>query len=358
MYENILDIGRAAVQIKEEVGVADISIIVPVYNTRNYLSECIESILAQSFSDFELILVDDESKDGSSVLCDEYVQKDSRIKVIHQKNTGAASARNTGVALAQGNYICFVDSDDMISPDYCKTLYDLLDGTTYDFSVCGSNRFQDNNIVALYNGVSGVMSNAEYLYAQLQKKSEFGFWNKMFRRNLFNELHFVAGRRNEDVIFSCDIAQKLHNGIVCTDEMLYFYRMNDEGVTARQNKKADPDMIYAGAYLVNTAKKIYPEIVDECLRYAVSYPWTFLDKVYVKRAFKENKKYLNDLQALLRTYQQEYSQLTYFDDKTRNRMMLFARSKLLYAVNAYARLIRLYLFRLLRKDPYADGHGI
>lgn len=338
---------------------AEISIIVPVYNTQKYLPDCIESIRKQSFSDFELILVDDESKDESGVLCDEYAQQDTRIRVIHQKNAGAASARNTGVAQAKGKYVCFVDSDDMISPDYCKTLYEILDGTQFDFSVCGSYRFkEDNVIIAVYNGVAGAMSNAEYLYAQLQKKSEFGFWNKMFRRDLFDELCFVAGRRNEDVIFSCDIAKKLHNGVICTDEQLYFYRMNDEGVTAKQNKKADPDMIYAGAYLIETAKNIYPRIVDECLRYAVAYPWTFLDKVYVQRSFKENKKYLNDLQAHLRTYRQEYSRLTYFDENIRKRMMLFARGKILYAFNAYTRLLRLYMFKLLKKDPYASGHGI
>lgn len=338
---------------------AEVSIIVPVYNSKKHLPKCIESILAQSFTNFEVILIDDESKDGSGDLCDEYAKQDSRIRVIHQKNAGAASARNAGIAQAQGEYVCFVDSDDMISPDYCKILHELLDGTQFDLSVCGSYRFkEDNVIIAEYSGVSGVISNAEYLYAQLQKKSEFGFWNKMFRRKLFDELQFVAGKRNEDVIFSCDIAKTLHKGVVCTDELLYFYRMNDEGVTAKQNKKADPDMIYAGAYLVDTAKNIYPEIVDECLCYAVAYPWTFLDKVYVQRSFKENKDYLKDLQTLLRTYRQEYSQLSYFDENIRNRMMLFARSKLLYAFNAYARLIRLYLFRLLRKDPYADGHGI
>lgn len=338
---------------------AEVSIVVPVYNAEKYLASCIDSILAQTFVDFELILVDDESKDNSGQLCEGYVQKDSRVKVIHQKNAGAASARNTGIAQAQGKYICFVDSDDLISPDYCKILHNLLDGTRFDFSVCGSYRFvEDNAILTTYNGVSGVLSNAEYLYAQLQKKSEFGFWNKMFRRELFNELCFVAGRRNEDVIFSCDIAQKLHCGVVCTDEQLYFYRMNDEGVTAKQNKKADPDMIYAGAYLVDTAKKIYPEIMNQCLYYAVSYPWTFLDKIYVQRSFKENAKYLNDLQVLLRTYREEYSQLICFDKNIRHRMRLFARSKLLYAFNAYARLFRLYLFKLLKKDVYADGHGI
>ena len=337
----------------------ELSIIVPVHNTKNYLPACIDSILAQSFTNFELILIDDESTDGSGSLCDKYAQQDSRIKVIHQKNAGAASARNTGVRQAQGKYICFVDSDDMIAPDYCRTLYDLLDGTQFDLSVCGSCRFKrENQIIAVYNGVAGEMSNAEYLYAQLQRKSEFGFWNKMFRKELFEQLCFVAGRRNEDVIFSCDIAKKLYNGVICTSEQLYFYRMNEEGVTARQNKNADPDMIYAGMYLVETAKNIYPEIVNDCLRYAAVYPWSFVDKIYVHRTFKDDQEYLNRLQEYLRNYRLEYSQMSCLDSKIRKRMMLFARSRILYAFNAYARLARLYFFRILGKDPYADGHGI
>lgn len=92
-----------------------ISVIVPVYNVEKYLSRCIDSIISQTFSDFELILVDDGSTDSSGKICDEYGKKDGRVKVIHKRNGGLSSARNCGLENAKGNYICFVDSDDWIS---------------------------------------------------------------------------------------------------------------------------------------------------------------------------------------------------------------------------------------------------
>lgn len=104
-----------------------ISVIVPVYNTENYLAECIQSILAQSFTDFELILVDDGSTDSSPEICDEYCKKDSRIRVLHKKNGGVSTARNMALDVALGEYICFIDSDDSVGIDYLKNLAPVED---------------------------------------------------------------------------------------------------------------------------------------------------------------------------------------------------------------------------------------
>lgn len=104
----------------------EISIIVPVYKAEAYLCRCVDSILTQSFTDFELILVDDGSPDNCPVICDAYVALDSRVKVIHQKNAGVSSARNAGLDLAQTKYIMFCDSDDYISNDWCQVLYESI----------------------------------------------------------------------------------------------------------------------------------------------------------------------------------------------------------------------------------------
>ena len=97
-----------------------VSVIVPVYNTEKYLPECIESVLFQSYTDFELLLIDDGSTDGSGLICDEYARKDFRIKVVHKSNGGVSSARNEGLDIARGEYVCFVDSDDWVCKDYLK----------------------------------------------------------------------------------------------------------------------------------------------------------------------------------------------------------------------------------------------
>ena len=104
-----------------------ISIIVPVYNTEKYLKRCVDSILSQNYADFELWLVDDGSTDGSGALCDSYQQKDSRVRVFHQKNAGVSAARNYGVDQAQGEWVCFVDSDDEVLPDYLSDMIKAAD---------------------------------------------------------------------------------------------------------------------------------------------------------------------------------------------------------------------------------------
>lgn len=103
-----------------------ISIIVPVYNVEQYLENCINSVLNQSFRNFQLILVDDGSKDSSGEICDRFVQKDSRVKVIHKSNAGVSAARNAGIDIATGQFICFIDSDDWIESEYLQKIVDEI----------------------------------------------------------------------------------------------------------------------------------------------------------------------------------------------------------------------------------------
>ena len=111
----------------------EISVIIPVYKAENYLCHCIDSILGQSFVDFELILVDDGSPDGSGAICDEYAKKDDRIRVIHQKNRGVSSARNAGLDAARGNWVTFIDSDDYVKKEFLEHLYEC----EYDLIIGG-----------------------------------------------------------------------------------------------------------------------------------------------------------------------------------------------------------------------------
>lgn len=338
----------------------DISVIVPVYNSEKYIHECLSSILRQTFKNIEIILIDDGSIDQSGVICDQYEKLDSRIRVIHQKNKGASHARNVGVKNSVGRYICFVDSDDLVEETYCETMFRLLEDSNYDFSVCGSYRFTaTNKKIASYNGVEGVISNEEYLWAQLHKKSEFGFINKLFRRKIFDELRFVEGVHNEDVIFSCDLARKFKMGVICTNKELYAYRMNECGVTFGQKENADPDFIHAARYLIETAEIMRPELLDDCLLYAIGYPWFFIDKIYLEKSFKKNKIFLHDFREQINKYSDKYSKLDgRIDAIKKHRILLFAKSPILYAINVYTRLARLYIFKILNKDPYASGHGI
>lgn len=116
-----------------------VSIVIPVYNLQNYLEECIQSLINQSWKDIEILLIDDGSTDNSSVLCDDLAKKDKRIRVLHKKNGGVSSARNAGISMAKGEYITFIDGDDWVSEKYIETLYHLI--TSYSADVVASGFF-------------------------------------------------------------------------------------------------------------------------------------------------------------------------------------------------------------------------
>lgn len=123
-----------------------LSIIVPVYNVESYLSKCIKSVLSQSLSDYELLLIDDGSTDASGKICDEFGQDNSRIRVFHKKNGGVSSARNLGIEKANGEFVSFLDSDDWVTDDYVSTILDNIRG--YDLLFFSNNRFlEDGSII-------------------------------------------------------------------------------------------------------------------------------------------------------------------------------------------------------------------
>ena len=107
---------------------AKVSVIIPVYNAEQYLKRCLDSVLAQTYQDFEIICIDDGSTDNSGAICDEYAKKDSRIRILRKENGGVSSARNAGLNIAEGEYITFIDSDDYVDTDYMQTLYENLEG--------------------------------------------------------------------------------------------------------------------------------------------------------------------------------------------------------------------------------------
>lgn len=337
----------------------EISVIVPVYKVEEYLESCVRSLMNQTFRDIEIILVDDGSPDRCGTICDALAAEDDRIRVIHQNNQGLSSARNTGIDAAAGSYICFVDSDDLVAPDYCRVLLELLKDTAHDFSFCGVCRFADGSepVPEVREGTA-VVDNREYLRMQFERRTEFGVWNKLFRRELFDRIRFMPGKLHEDVIFSADLVKNLSGGVISTEKQLYFYRQREGGIVSVQSRRCSPDRIFAGVYLLDAVKTACPELTDQALRYAVEYPWMFVDPIYVRGTFRVNRVFLRTIQAFLRMNMPEYRKRGVFSEIQTRRMGLFAKSRFLYGFNAYARLARVYLYRLIGKDAYRDGHGI
>ena len=180
----------------------EISIIVPVYKTERFLSACISSILAQTFTDFELILVDDGSPDSCPALCDAAAAKDSRIRVIHQKNRGLSGARNAGLDAAEGEWIAFVDSDDTITPDFCAKLYHAAQEAGAQMAVCNYRQVDEalTPIRKQYLHVRREVLTPEQALEHSTLLPYMVVWNKLYHRSIFAQLRFAEGKLNEDTL--------------------------------------------------------------------------------------------------------------------------------------------------------------
>lgn len=203
-----------------------VSLIVPVYNVAPYLAECVASIRRQDFSDFEVLLVDDGSTDGSAFLCDEVAASDSRFRVIHRSNGGTSVARNAGIDASSGEYIAFMDSDDVIHPAYLSRLFQLISAGDADIAMV---KFAEGNTVdcsRLSLAKSGrlSMSGLEALERTLyQDGLDTSPCCKLFRRAIFDRERFVPGLLYEDLDFITRVLPLVDN-VVVSDDILYFYR--------------------------------------------------------------------------------------------------------------------------------------
>ena len=221
-----------------------ISVIVPVYKVAQYLHRCNDSILAQTYTNLEIILVDDGSPDRSGEICDEYATKDSRIKVIHQENRGLSAARNAGLDICTGAYIAFVDSDDYIMPQMYEQMLAASQDHNVDICVCqwqyecpdGTLVIDPSKIDTTILGVKSAVHFAEYLY---KKQYESGtvcvVWNKLYKRKVLSDISFL-GRYVED--------ERIHNFILSRDysvmvipELLYIYCQNVDSLTNKPFRK-------------------------------------------------------------------------------------------------------------------------
>lgn len=213
-----------------------LSIITPVYNVVSFLSTTIESILSQSYKDFELILVDDGSTDGSSEICDYFAHKDNRVLVFHQKNQGVSAARNKGIELANGDMIGFVDSDDLIEPDMYEQLVSILVDSDVDIVQCGHDRIEATNTTP--SGLSSdnviCISGSEFVKRIFTKKgadytNQVSLCTKIFKKHILNKIHFPVGQTYEDeqeTYKACFFANK----IALTDTILYHYIKRENSI--------------------------------------------------------------------------------------------------------------------------------
>ena len=210
-----------------------ISIIVPVYGVEKYLNACVDSILAQTYQNLEVILIDDGSLDNCGAICDSYAVRDSRVKVIHKTNGGAASARNKGLDAAKGEYTCLIDSDDWVSPDFVEKLSQKLTQTGADVSVCSFvNVFCNGDTPnPMTYPDHETMTQVQFLERFLTDWTSGMATNKMFKSSLLRTVRYAEGHKIDDEFFTYQAIMNAQR-VVMFDEPLYFYRMRGSSVMA------------------------------------------------------------------------------------------------------------------------------
>ena len=214
-----------------------ISIIIPVFNLENYLKKCVESLLSQTYSNIEILLIDDGSTDNSPAICDELNIADNRIKVYHQNNSGVSKARNYGLDKMIGEYVTFVDGDDYVSPDFIETLYNAIASNNADISTCGHYRVNfDSSLKRIYNIaesddsvilLSGTDSIKNMFYGKICSASS---GSKLYNKKFFKNLRFPDYIMGEDtfVVYHAFSEAKT---IAHTNKSLYYYVQHEMSVT-------------------------------------------------------------------------------------------------------------------------------
>lgn len=204
-----------------------ISVIVPVYNVENYLERCMISLLNQRYTNYEVLLIDDGSKDSSGKLCDKFATVHDKVKTFHKENGGLGSARNYGMEHAVGKYVCFVDSDDQVDRDYLKELYYALKKYGADISVCGY-LYSSGTFTASYAFEDGVFNTDEILKKFACGNSFFNFaWNKLYRKEIFDKMPMCYSERHcaEDMYFNTFYYRYI-NKAAMVKKTLYTYYVN------------------------------------------------------------------------------------------------------------------------------------
>lgn len=259
-------------KLKEEKKQPLISVIVPVYNVEKYIHQCVDSILAQTYKNLEIILVDDGSPDNCPQICDDYASKDSRIKVIHKENGGLSSARNAALDIYNGDYIAFVDSDDWVDSTAYETMMEMMQSKNLDVVFCAANIIVGNEIteVKFDEFESGTIVSPEKM-VELTLLDEIGgqVWKKICSRHCWDGVRFPIGRLYEDISISFYPFVNARKNIGFLSAPLYNYRMNENGISLSYNPKKAYHIFLGFQEHYAYAREYCKSVEDGCLAKAL-----------------------------------------------------------------------------------------
>lgn len=281
-----------------------ISVIIPAYNAEPFLARCLDSVLCQTLPDFELLLIDDGSTDGTGAIADRYAEKDDRVKVIHKENGGVSSARNRGLEVARGGFITFVDADDTVAPSYLEKLYGRLCETGADIAVSG-----------ILDDVSGytLTIRQSHVYTQDQIRSDSIHllsvcWAHMFRRSTMTVCRFAEDiRYSEDTLFTTqNFFGRPCNTLVTHEEFLYIYNRNNPQAATAQNFRIERLSEIEACRRMQEAVKDHPPVADMIRKRLLLYVWNNYRSILSTGA---NSRYPTETAELRREFLEDHKQI-------------------------------------------------
>lgn len=313
-----------------------ISIIVPVYNCEKYISNCINSILEQSFKDFELILVDDGSSDRSFEICESFAKKDNSVRAIHQPNSGVSRARNRGLDEAKGEYIGFVDGDDCIDKEMYERLYKNLADNNADISICGivnyfvkkdgtTEKVRQSQVDGFWI-FSGEQALKEALQSRLYSVNPV---NKLFKRELFDKLRYPEGKISEDAFLIPVVISKAGK-VVYDSKPMYYYLRRENSITTSNFSDSGWDVVEAYKNHLNMVSEKFPNLKKVAkFRYLWAYTYV-IDKIMLS---ENSENYLEDFKKAFDFIKKNILQIIfnpYFSLKRKIAVMVLLINKKIY----------------------------
>lgn len=320
-----------------------VTVIVPVYNVEAYLDKCVESIVNQTYTKIEIILVNDGSTDSSGEICDKWSEKDSRVKVIHKENGGLSSARNAGLDQARGKYICFIDSDDWVELDFVKLLVNYIEKYDADISQCGFVEEVVGEEALPYRSENYVVTTGKDAIKRLYNRETYLntviMCNKLYKNKIFKELRFDEGIHHEDEAL---IHEVLYNAdkVVINESALYHYVTRPNSIMNSQFSLKRLDSIYAYEKRITYLKSkeehelvrmtmrmyfrvllevssnlFYSDLTDR--EYYLNQTTQKIDTIITEL---DKNKYLNKVDKVLLTFYKMNNHLGFFMNRNMNRV--------------------------------------
>ena len=283
-----------------------VTIVIPVYNVEKYLDHCIESVANQTYDHLQIVLVDDGSTDLSPQICDEWRQKDQRIDVIHRKNGGLSAARNSGIDIAKGELISFIDSDDFVDNDYVEYLYKLLEASSADISVCQRRSISESGKLIDENRVADrvIKGNSDCMLSFLRDNDiDTVAWAKLYHTSMFENVRYPEGKYHEDVFTTYKlIAQSYCISVGGLAKYNYLIRKNS--ISNQQFSPRHLDSIEGKQNQQKFIEEHYPQLISYANRDVIYACNNVLLKIM--NTDGDCRRYLSQIQTLYRKYEKDF----------------------------------------------------